>query len=237
MKWNVSFHISLYLITLYCGIRYTRPLVWLQSKDIKVAQGDALLNVFKVSKSCSGLFSKTSCVSFPHLWQQNSGRGYIRFYVPKLLSDKHFLSLLCSAQLISSSLVHYIASPLAHSGGEGDWQLIFLALTFIPLFSAVSWIPLFQRGRKERIFHWPVDFLKSLCFVHGNGSKNQLNILGFPRACRESLTDLGYHWWVFIKKLFGCQGLLGIGELLCGSAYGCVLIFWLQRLFKLTSYF
>lgn len=134
-------------------------------------------------------------------------------------------------QLVSSLLPPYSLHALLFGSQwtEADWQLILSALTFISLFSALSWMPLKE---KRGFSHWPVDFLNSLSLVHGSDSKKTAECSWFPR----STLWISEQAWVFIKEPLGCQvGSGGASVWLC--LCGCVLICWLQRLFKLTSYF
>lgn len=188
----------------------------------------------KWGKSCFGLPSRTSCAlissSLAAAFRDISGS-----MCHNSCQTKRFYPSF--VQPISSLHPVFITWPPLWLTVEGDWltaNILGSDNHSIILSSLLD--PSVPEEKERRGFsHWLVDFLKSLCFVHGNGSKNQLNVQGFPSACCESLSDFGYRWWIFIKTLFGCQARSG--ELLCGSARRCVLIFWLLSLFKLTSYF
>lgn len=117
---------------------------------------------------------------------------------------------------------------------EADWQLILSGLTFIPL-SCVSPGALFPRKKNREDFHIVRVTYFSLCPSSMGETPKSGWMLPVSQEHVMNLAELGCHYQVFIKKPLCCQE--GSGKLSFGPACGCILICWLQRLFKLTSYF
>lgn len=135
----------------------------------------------------------------------------------------------CYVQCVSSLLPLFITwPPLWLSEDGADWQLILSGLTFIPL-SCVSPGAPFPRKKNREDFHIVQLTYFSLCPSSMGATPKSGWMLQVSQEHVTNLTEF------FIKKPLCCQE--GSGELSFGPACGCVLICWLQRLFKLTSYF